>query len=204
MTNNKNAIDMKTISLKQFENFRWLFTIGLGILVTSCGTYQNSSYYDNDGVYGSSDNTQNRVVQNDNANSEYYKNYFSNINQENEEIFTNVDNYTTPVDTTSTAKQVNTDGYNGWGQNSTNVTVNYFDAYGAGWNGWYGSGWGWNNGWYDPYWGWNSWYGGYYGGTWGWGWNSWYGGYYGPYWYGGYYPYYGGYGWNNGWYGRNV
>ena len=213
MTNNKNAIDMKTISLKQFENFRWLFTIGLGILVTSCGTYQNSSYYDNDGVYGSSDNTQNRVVQNDNANSEYYKNYFSNINQENEEIFTNVDNYTTPVDTTATAKQNTTNGYNGWGQNSTNVTVNYFDAYGAGWNGWYGSGWGWNNGWgwnswYGPGWGWNngwgwnSWYGPGWGWNTGWGWNSWYGagwgwgGWYSPYYGYGYgYPYYGNYGW---------
>lgn len=204
MTNNKNAIDMKTISFSKNINFRWLFVVTMGIMASSCGSYQNSSYYDNDGIYGESSNSQQRVASNENANSNYYQNYFSSINQESQELFTNVDNYSTPVDTTATVEQTQqrtANGYNGWGNNnSSDVTVNYYGG------GWYGAGWGWNNwgyngwygnGWYGAGWGWNNWYGP------GWGWNNWgYGGWYSPYWGYGYYgnPYYYGYGYGNPYY----
>ena len=62
--------------------------------MTSCGSYQNSSYYDSDGIYG---NAQRRNVdrksQNDTNNQ--YKDYFSSLQNNNEhaEIFTDVDNY---------------------------------------------------------------------------------------------------------------
>ena len=210
MTNNKNAIDMKTNSLSKNVNFRWLFVVAMGIIFASCGTYQNSSYYDNDGIYGESSNSQQKTTTAETSQSSYYQNYFSSINQESQELFTNVDNYNTPVDstkTTDTSQQRASNNYNGWGENNTgNVTVNYIGGgwnnwYGPGggwnnwgydgwgWNSWYGAGWGWNN-WYGPGWGWNSWYGA------GWGWNSWYG----PGWgWAGYYgnPYF--YGYGNGW-----
>jgi hypothetical protein len=209
MTNNKNAIDMKTNFLSQIRNFRWLPVVTLGILVTSCGSYQNSSYYDNDGVYGSTGTTRVNAPQQDNSNSEYYRNYFSSLNEESQELITNVENYTTPQDSTqTTAARTASSNYNGWGNNATNVTVNYYDSWNdgwgwnggwggwglgwnAGWGGWGWNNWGWNGGWglgWNAGWGWGGWGGwgwnNWYGPGWGWGWNSWYG------------P---GWGWGGGW-----
>ena len=44
---------MKTNYIFQSKTLRLLSLFVGGIAVTSCGSYQNSSYYDNDGVYGS-------------------------------------------------------------------------------------------------------------------------------------------------------
>ena len=153
----------------------------LTLLATSCGSYQNTSYYDNDGVYGSSDNQKPREVESNN--SVYYKEYFSNLNKDNE-VFTNVDNYSSAQDSVQKQPEVVTNSnYAGWGSNSSdNITINVYDN--GGWNNW-----GWNNGWYGNNWGWgwNNWYGP----NWGWGWNNWYG----PNW---------GLGWNNGNLGYNY
>ncbi len=141
---------MKTYYL--FSRRLSLFTV-LGILTitaTSCGSYQNSSYYD-DGIYGSSENKPTQNTTETNSDSKY-KEYFSNA-----EIFTDVDNYSN-VSTDSVSNGQAYDRSNaGWGENAQSITVNVYD------NNW---GWGyWNNYWYGNYWGWNSWYGH----GWGWG-----------------------------------
>lgn len=157
------------------------------MVVASCGSTQN--YQENDGIYGGS--AKKEVATSDNK----YKEYFSALNKENEEVFTDVENYSTQNDSVSNAAEANDN--NGWGATPSTTTVIVYDNYWGnnywGWNSWYGPswGWGWNN-WYGPNygWGWNNWYGS----SWGWGWNY-------PY-YGGYYPYYGNYyGYNNGYYG---
>ena len=184
--------------IKEKSSIYTLFGL-LALVVTSCGSYQNKSYYDNDGIYGGDEK---RVASETNSNNAYYKEYFSSLNKENEEIFTNVDEYNSyPNDTVNraTARVENT-SYSSWGSNpSSNITVNVYDngwGYG-GWNNWGWNNWGWNS-WYGPGFGlgWNSWYGPGFG----LGWNNWYGpgwGYYGG-WYGN------NWGWNNHWYGNNY
>ena len=56
----------------------------LALVVTSCGSYQNKSYYDNDGIYGGGERN---VATETNSNNAYYREYFSSLNKENEEIF---------------------------------------------------------------------------------------------------------------------
>jgi len=189
LTNNKNAIDMKTnyFSSKKLSIYT-LFGFGVMLLV-SCGSSKNTSYNDNDGIYGGTNNSSKReVVATDNK----YKEYFSKLNQENQEIFTDVENYSSTNDTINKDTSVETNN-NGWGSNPTTTTVIVYDNfYGNnwGWNNWYGPSWGWGwNSWYGPSWGWgwNSWYGP----SWGWGWNNWYG----PSW---------GWGWNNGYYNNHY
>ena len=159
----------------------------VAILTTSCGSYQNSSYYDNDGVYGSErpvNQTENKYTEQNIEKSNKYAQQFKNM-QDDYTYFTDVDNYNSQTQDTivTVYRNESNNNYAGWGNNSSDVTINY-----------YNNNWGWNN-WYSPYWGigWNSWYGP----NWGWGWNSWYGGgwgwnsWYGPSW-----------GWN-GYYGNN-
>ena len=166
--------------------------ITLALFVASCGSYQQSSYYDNDGIYSDSAprTVERRPQQNintqRNSESDTYSDYFGEkANQYDEildsEIFTDVDSYATNENSGNVQQGQLTDyysnendyqGYGGWGDNATNVSINIYDN---GWNNWgYGGfGFGWNN------WGWNNW--GY-----GYGWNNWgYGGF--------------GYGWNNPW-----
>jgi hypothetical protein len=61
-------------------------------LITSCGSYQNSSYY-GDGIYGDQGNpTQRRTTENSNNR---YSDYFSSLQNDNQstEIFTDIDQY---------------------------------------------------------------------------------------------------------------
>lgn len=196
---------MKTNFYFTSKNITRLVLLFSGMLLVSCGSYQNSSYYDNDGVYtGSQRNRQvasNNVEQNNT--NQAYQNYFKSkqLNAE-EEVFTDVEGYSSVEDSTVTSER-NYDSYAAWGSNPSSVTVNVYDnnwgwnywnnwygpgmGMGWGWNNWYGGGWGWNVGW-----GWNNWYGP----GWGWGWNNWYGPGWGHGWYGN--------GWNNGWYGNNY
>ncbi len=68
--------------------------IGLvAIVVSSCGSYQNSSYYDSDGVYGNSQNKR-EVTNRDNSQSNKYQEYFSDLNKDSQS-FTDIDRYTT-------------------------------------------------------------------------------------------------------------
>lgn len=170
----------------------------------SCGSYQNSSYYDNDGVYGNSTEAKKTQPENSNSeNSQKYKEYFSSLNQ-NDEVFTDVENYSTTRDTVATreTQEYSSGNYSSWGSNAQSVTINVYDN-SWGWNYW-------NNYWYGNYWGWNNWYGP----SWGFGWNNWYGpsyywgwnwGWYSPYYYNnwGWNNYYG-YAWNNGYYNHGT
>jgi hypothetical protein len=193
----KNANDMKT-NLPFMKKISNSLAVGcLSAVLFSCGSYQNTSYYDNDGVYSDTAKKTNNVNP-DNTNSDKYKEYFSSLNQDSNEIFTDIENYSS----VSSAEPVNNteeynDSYSSWGNNPQTVTVNIYDnSWGSGyWNNyWYGNYWGYNN------WAWNSWYGPSWGWNAGWGWNNWYGGwnspYWGNYWYGN--NWYGN-GWNNGW-----
>ncbi|MBF02857.1 MAG: hypothetical protein CMP76_06135 [Flavobacterium sp.] len=194
---------------------RHLFSL-LGILsvmmLVSCGSYQNTSYYDNDGIYGSNQryevSNDNKYSQQNLESSNKYSQQFKSM-QDDYTYFTDVEDYSSENNDSVVTVYKNYDTnsqYAGWGNNSSSVTVNYYD-----------NSWGWNN-WYSPYWGigWNNWYGSswgwgrpYFGTSWGWGtygpgwgWSSWYGpAYYGGYPYGGYYNYYGPGWYNNGYYG---
>ncbi len=178
----------------------------LAVITISCGSYQNSSYYDNDGVYGSERTSVQSETNNSNQNSEESNRYaqqFRNM-QEDYTYFTDVDNYNSQAQDSivTVYRSEGNNNYAGWGNNSSNVTINYYNNdWGWGWNNWYspywGMGWNWGwNSWYGNGWGWNSWYGPGWG--WGVGWNSWYG----PGW--GWNSWYGnGWGWNR-YYGRDV
>ena len=113
--------------------------VGLfGLTIVSCGSYQNKSYYDRDGIYGAE--KQENVVQNEeqpiqsnNQSSEStnkYKEYFgTNANKysNNEsEVFTDVDSYSS--DYSQDQNQNNNQSYSGWGNNGNgeNVTVNVY------------------------------------------------------------------------------
>lgn len=200
----------------------YLAILSLVFGLYSCGSYQYVGV-DNDGIYGSSPRTvqyEETVVETpQNSTSNYYQNYFKNKSLETEymvsssDIFTDVDSY----ESGNYDENISTDntyqGYGGWGQTNSNVTINYIDnglwndpfLYGGwgwnrwnnigwnrwnniGWNGW--NNWGWNAGFYDPFWG-PQFYGGlaFYNG---WG----YGGYYGN-------PYRNGYYGNNRYYNRS-
>ena len=179
---------MKTFYPINSKNIAFSLMGLLAILTTSCGSYQNSSYYDNDGVYGSerpTTQTENKYSEQNLEKSNEYAQQFRAM-QEDYSYFTDVDNYNSQKqDTVVTVyRNESNSNYAGWGNNSSDVTINYYDN-GWGWNNWYSPFWGYSNIGWGAGWGWNSWYGA----NWGWGWNSWYG----PGW---------GWGWNN-WYGNN-
>ena len=194
MTNNKNTIVMKT----NYYNSRKLSIysiIGLlALMATSCGSYQNKSYYDRDGIYGGESEKVAQTATNDGqaktTESNKYTDYFNSLRDgQTDEVFTDVEGYSSYKDTVATQDRIQSAA---WGSNPSNVTVNVYD------NNWGYNGW--NNYWYGNYWGynnlaWNSWYGP----NWGWGWNSWYGPSWGynNYWYGNYWGY-------NNWYGNGY
>ena len=162
-------------------------------LVTSCGSYQYVGVYE-DGIYGDSEtqeyntNGNNDVSDNGSANS-YYSDYFkgksNEYNNNQQTIFTDVEDYDSSYSPNNTADN----NYAGWGQNSdSNVIINIQSrpnyGMGWGWNNWGWNNWGWNTGWNR--WGWNA--------GWNWGYPNYYG-YWDPFFYNGWnVPYWGGYG----------
>lgn len=191
----------------RLRNITMLVTLGL--IIASCGSYQQSSYYDNDGIYSNNTPTtverrpEQRNYQQNNPETDTYSDYFGEkANQYDEildsEIFTDVDSYSSNTVNDSVPQGQLTDyyssendyqGYGGWGDNNSNVSINIYDN---GWNNW---GYGGLIGWANPVWGWNNWgYG--WNNPWRWNrWNNWgFGGF--GYGYAGF-----GYGWNNPYYG---
>lgn len=171
-----------------------LAVLTLLIGLTSCGSYQYVGQ-DSDGIYGPSDRrveyrevpvrVANADAQNNNS---YYKNYFKekSLEYENEslenEIFTDIDSYEGNYALENDSLEIAYEGYGGWGQNSSEVSINVYPNYGFN-----------NYWWHRPYyaWGWGGYYGPFYSG-WGYGFNSfyWHSPYYGGY-YGSFYnPYY--------------
>jgi hypothetical protein len=153
----------------------------LALFLSSCGSSQYVSS-SSDGIYGEDLSRNYTVIEETQKTPEtssiYYNNYFKEKGLEveqvidNEEVFTDVDSYSSNTDT-------DVSNNSGWGEQPSNVTVN---VYNSGWNNWGWNNWGWNNwGWNN--WGWNT---AYYSGF---GWNNWG-------WYGGFYN-----GWNNPYYG---
>ena len=76
--------------------------IFLLIIVYSCGSYQGSSYYTSDGIYGKISGSENQTNQSSNS-SEYYKDVFSNIaddytsvSDSENYLFTDIENYHSP------------------------------------------------------------------------------------------------------------
>lgn len=120
----------------KLRNITMLVTLGL--IIASCGSYQQSSYYDNDGIY--SDNTpttverrpEQRNYQQNNTETNTYSDYFGEkANQYDEildnEIFTDVDSYSSNAVNDSVPQGQLTDyyssendyqGYGGWGDNN--------------------------------------------------------------------------------------
>ena len=149
----------------------------IAVFLVSCGSYQQASYYEDDGIYA----TGNRVVRVEKKSAEavaaeqqeknMYGEYFGQRAQQYEEIldseiFTDVDSYYSGVENDSLQIGEQTDyfadkndyvGNPGWGDNPTNLTINIYD-----------NSWGWSDPWlWNAGWGWG--YAGYYG----WGWNNW-------------------------------
>ncbi|HSD08883.1 hypothetical protein [Flavobacterium sp.] len=139
------------------------FLIGfLSLILTSCGSYQNSSYYDNDGVYNTNGE---KVVVKDNqatSSSVQYQQYFKSLQStDSDEIFTDVNSYGSNYDTGNDSIQRPSTGYASWGSapEQTTVTVypdtSWYFGYGWGYP-YYGYGWGYPYygwGYYPPYWG---------------------------------------------------
>lgn len=168
---------MKTISLLQNKYSPYIILFFLSAFLVSCGSYQNTSYYDKDGIYGSKEPQDNVATTSESPDeSNQYKNYFESLQDpsaKKDSTFTDVEQYS--------SESYNNQGSQSnsvWGSDSGATVVNIYDNSG-GWNnmGWnnywnWNVGWGWNS-WYGPNWGWgwNNWNGQ----NWGWGWNSWYG-----------------------------
>ncbi|MFD2914930.1 hypothetical protein [Psychroserpens luteus] len=176
--------------------FPFFVALSLTFLLASCGSYQYVGY-DNDGIYSDNEDVVYEEARTVSVQDQsVYKDYFtekslqySEIPDDGSAIFTDIDSYEGNYD--DEYVEDTQAGYAGWGQESTDVSIN---IYNSGWNSpyWgdgYGYGryrpWGYNSfGWNNPYgynYGWNSW--GWNMGF-GYGWNSGYG-----------YGY--GYGWNN-------
>ena len=73
--------------------------IFLIVIVYSCGSYQGSSYYTSDGIYGKISSSENQINQSSNS-SKYYKDVFSNIADDYSSVrdsenylFTDIENY---------------------------------------------------------------------------------------------------------------
>ena len=167
---------INTLPLNKLRNAVMMAVLPL--FVISCGSYQQASYYDNDGIYSNGGTrTVERQPQRTNSHQQQqetdtYSDYFGQkANQYDEilegEIFTDVDSYSSNVVNDGINQDQLTDYYNnsndyqgfgGWGDNASNVSINIYD------NGWNNLGWGWNDPWL--------WGGGFGWGGYGWGWNN--------------------------------
>ena len=98
----------------------------LAIFMTSCSSYQSSSY-DSDGIYGEPQRRNNATEQTNTQNT----GYFASL-QEDPEFFIDSENYSSPLynGQDKDTVYVTETGYAGWGSNPEGVTINYYD------NGW--------------------------------------------------------------------
>ena len=140
----------------------------LGLAVVSCGSYQNNSYYDNDGIYGAKkerrtvENTEqvSQVEAKTNESGNKYKEYFAsnanNYSTENSEVLTDVENYSTSNG--NETQESNATSYSSWENTADHVTINVYDNSWGGYNyGYWNNYWGYNNPWnYGFYSGWVS------------------------------------------------
>src|SRR5690606_4616071 len=105
-------------------------------MLLSCGSGRETAYNDNDGIYNSS------VVTHSEQNSNYYQQYFRTKAQQYEQvvsetddlIFTDIESYTSSgyVDENGTIYEEYSGGYGGWGDTSSEVTINVYPNYSYG------------------------------------------------------------------------
>ncbi|VAW10095.1 Vitellogenin II precursor, partial [hydrothermal vent metagenome] len=125
----------------------------VGFLAVSCGSYQQASYYDNDGIYSDGNTVaverapRTKQQPEQQRGNDIYGGYFEQKADQydqilDSEIFTDVDSYTSGVVNDSINEADLTDYYsadndyagNGaWGDNPTSVNINIYDN---GWNNW--------------------------------------------------------------------
>jgi hypothetical protein len=94
------------------------------LFLSSCGSYQNSSYYDTDGIYGTTEaGMRKRAIEQESATA--YENYFSALQdtKDTTSVFTDVASYNSYSNTND---QGNPTSYASWGSNSQNININYF------------------------------------------------------------------------------
>ncbi|MBN4047220.1 hypothetical protein JYU05_01600 [bacterium AH-315-P13] len=186
----------------QQSKMRLIGALGLIFSLVSCGSYQYAGY--DDGIYGNSKRNVGYPAESSNKevtsqSSSYYQNYFKEKSQEldylsqDDVIFTDIDSYEGNYEAENDTLVDTQVSYAGWGQNTTEVSINVYNS-GYLFNNWwnrpyysYGYGYGFYNHWYNPYrfYGYSNWYNpyGYYG------YNNWYNPYHG-YGYGNYYSNY--------------
>jgi hypothetical protein len=129
MYNNKNSLDMKTNFLFSKKVTLYSLIGFISALVTSCGSYQNSSYYDSDGIYG------NTAPEPQNVSSTLNKNYFKSLIENNEVLNDTI--------------KIQNQGYT-----ETTVINVYNDPWDMGFGMGFGYGWGYAGfGWGYPYYG---------------------------------------------------
>src|SRR6478609_931886 len=121
---------MKTYHNSGNSNLKYLLLGLISVIIYSCGSFQNSSYYDSDGIYGDP------KTQTTNYQNNQYQEYFgSRLNNSDSTQYSN----NNLADNNQQQDNYNS-GYANWGGNSGNTTVNVY------------SDWGWNTGWgYSPY-----------------------------------------------------
>ena len=120
---------MKTNALITLKTPLWFLIGFLSLAVASCGSYQNSSYYDNDGVYGSNGE---KIVTKDNqaaTASVQYKQYFNSLQStdgNSDEIFTDVNSYGSDYNVENDSIQAPSTGYASWGSSPQETTVTVY------------------------------------------------------------------------------
>ncbi len=117
----------------------------LFISLISCGSSQ-SAYNENDGIYGS-DKKEKEVVLVRDTKSDYYQTYFSGESDQQEEYFTDIDEYNgyQETDTLYEEEQYN-EGYGPWEYATGSPIINVYAGFGIGFG--YGYGYGWGYPWY--------------------------------------------------------
>jgi hypothetical protein len=96
------------------------------LFLSSCGSYQNSSYYDTDGIYGTTEaGMRKRAIQQESAIA--YENYFNALQdtKDTTSVFTDVASYNSYSNTNN---QENPTSYPSWGSNSQNININYYPS----------------------------------------------------------------------------
>ena len=141
-----------TLPRQKFLPFSFLALIA--ILMGSCGSYQQASYYDDDGIYANGtrevrvEKRSAEAVRTQQVEDDIYGEYFGQKAQEysdilDSEIFTDVDDYYGGVENDSILGE-QTDyfadnntytGNPGWGDNPTSVSINVYGNGGFGWGG---------------------------------------------------------------------
>ena len=107
----------------------------LGLTAISCGSYQNKSYYDNDGIYGGekqkptteSTEQNSKTVEANNKYKDYFGSNANNYSTEQTEVLTDVENYSS--DNNNQNENSNSGSYSSWENSNDHITINVYDNY---------------------------------------------------------------------------